>query len=598
MTDDLMKPPRLDIDHLLERYRSGELTPRKLFEVLDSLQSSAFDRNVWIHYLTPDQREPYIQAIEDKDPASLPLYGIPFAIKDNIHLSGIPTTAANRNVTILPDRSAFVVERLIAAGAIPLGKTNLDQFATGLNGTRSDFGACGNSFDSSHIAGGSSSGSAVAVALGLVSFALGTDTAGSGRVPAALNNIVGLKPTLGRISCDGIIPACQTLDCVSVFARTAAQGNRILQLADCVNAHDAWQRDRASPGFLIGEKFKFGIPVQNQLNLNGLFGADECFSTAIESLEAIGGQPVEIDLTPFLEAAELLYTGPWVAERLLAITSIIGSLDLINRSVRGAIERAQDYTASDLFLAQYRLRELKRTADEILASVDAILTPTCPIGFTIAEMESDPLKLNSNLGKFTNFMNLLDYSAVAVPSGFTENGIPWGVTLFGPAWSDSALAGLAHRLHMHSSRTIGATGDALPTEPFEGQSGTISVAVCGAHLEGFPLNVQITSRGGILKRRTRTAPSYRFYALSGGPPFRPGLVRTDSTGESIEVEIWEIPSDKFGSFVADIPHPLGIGKLELEDGSWCAGFICEPIGLDDAEDISHFGGWRGYMSER
>jgi allophanate hydrolase len=591
-------PVRLDIDHLLDCYRLGKFTPRQLCAVLDTHQERASERNVWIHYLTPEEREPYIKAIEGKDPSSLPLYGIPFAIKDNMHLAGIPTTAASRNLSLVPNYSAFVVDQLLAAGAIPMGKTNLDQFATGLNGTRSDFGACGNAFDTAYIAGGSSSGSAVAVAMGLVSFSLGTDTAGSGRVPAAFNNIVGLKPTLGRLSNEGVIPACRTLDCVAVFARTSAQGDRILRLAEGVNSSDAWQKIKLPPSSLIGEHFSFGVPQRDQLNLDQSSGAEQCFDAAVRHLEDIGGRAVEVDLAPFLEAAALLYQGPWINERLLSVKEFVNDLEHINVAVRGAIEGAKDFSASDLFTAQYRLKDLKRESDEILASVDAILTPTCVGISTIAEMEANPLTLNSRLGIFTNFMNLLDYSAIAVPAGFTNDHMPWGITLFGPAWSDTELARLAHRFHIQTAETIGATKDMLPKEAAPRRSNVISVAVCGAHLEGFPLNEQLTSRGGVLVKRARTAPRYRFYALAGGPPFRPGLVRTDSGGESIDVEIWDLPADQFGTFVKSIPHPLGIGQLELEDESWCTGFICESIGIDGATDISDTGGWRHYIARQ
>jgi allophanate hydrolase len=592
----LSPPITLDIDHLQACYLSGELSPRELCSRLDFYQESLSDRNIWIHYLTPEEREPYLNALENQSPDTMPLYGVPFAIKDNIHLKGIPTTAANHHLSIIPDISAFVVEQLLLAGAIPMGKTNLDQFATGLNGTRSDFGACGNSFDADYIAGGSSSGSAVAVALGLVSFALGTDTAGSGRVPAALNNIIGLKPTLGRLSVTGVIPACQTLDCVSVFARTAAQANRILLLSERHNPVDAWQRDRKSARYLIGEQFSFGVPRRNQLCLEKSAGAEVCFDAVVSQLENIGGRAVEIDLSPFLEAATLLYQGPWVNERTLSVAEFISKPELINVSVRSVLEKANQFSAADLFFAQYKLKALKRRTDDVLATVDTILTPTCPGIFTISEMEANPLTLNTLLGTFTNFMNLLDYTAVAVPAGFTDNKMPWGVTLFGPAWSDSVLACLADRLHRLMTNTIGATTNTLPDEPAPTVPDTLCVAVCGAHLEGYPLNEQLISRGGILIKRTQTAPCYRLYALAGGPPFRPGLVRSNENGVAIDVEVWQLPVDQFGTFVEGISHPLGIGQLELEDQTWCTGFICEPIGILDAKDISDIGGWRQYMA--
>lgn len=593
------KPPvRLDIDHLQSLYRSGALTPRQLFEQLDEYQRQFTDRNIWIHYLTPEEREPFLQKLEAASPDALPLYGVPFAIKDNIHLKGIPTTVANRHVSIVPDASAFVVEQLLAAGAVPMGKTNLDQFATGLNGTRSDFGPCGNAFDAEWISGGSSAGSAVAVALGLASFSLGTDTAGSGRVPAALNHIVGLKPTLGRLSVEGVIPACQTLDCVSIFARTSAQADRILTIADRRNPEDPWQREPQAPPKLIGEPFTFGVPAPDLLSLVEYPEAKALFEATVANLEALGGKAVEIDLRPFSEAAALLYNGPWVNERTLAINSLMNDQTKVHPVVRDVLAASDGYSASDTFSAVYRLTSLKHQTDRILASVDTIVTPTCPAPYTIAAMNADPVVLNARLGAFTNFMNLLDYSAISVPAGFLDNNMPWGVTLFGPAWSDTVLNALAQRLHPLAASTCGATSDPLPEEQPLTPPYTIDVAVCGAHLEGHPLNGQLTSRGATLIKRTHTAPRYRFYALAGGPPYRPGLVRNEDTGVAIEVEVWRVPEDQFGTFVAGIPHPLGIGQLELEDGTWCTSFICEPCGMDGATDISNTGGWRQYMANK
>ncbi|RBW48798.1 allophanate hydrolase [Marinobacter sp. F3R11] len=596
MNQRITPPVRLDIDHLQHLYSSGDITPRALLAKLDDYQEAFRDRNIWIHYLTPDEREPFLQFLDGKAPESLPLYGVPFAIKDNIHLKGIPTTVANRHVNILPEDSAFVVRQLLAAGAIPVGKTNLDQFATGLNGTRSDFGPCGNAFDGDWISGGSSAGSSVAVALGMVSFALGTDTAGSGRVPAALNHIAGLKPTLGRLSVEGVVPACQTLDCVSIFARTMVQANQVLTLADTYNPDDPWQKKRQPPSRLISDSFTFGIPAADQLGLVEYPEAQGLFEATIAHLEALGGRAKEIDFRPFEEAAYLLYEGPWVNERQLAINDLIDNPEMINPVVRDVVANGDKHSASDAFRAQYRLAALKQEADRILASVDLIVTPTCPGPYTIADMIADPIALNARLGAFTNFMNLLDYAAVSVPSGFLANNMPWGVTLFGPAWSDTVLSSLANGLHQRVTDTVGATTDPLPKESLPGIPNTLDVAVCGAHLQGYPLNSQLTERGAVLVRQTRTAPHYRFYALAGGPPYRPGLIRSEGTGGSIEVEVWRMPEDRFGTFVAGIPHPLGIGQLELEDGTWCTGFICEPCGIEGATDISETEGWRQYMS--
>jgi len=578
------------ISALLKRYANGELTPSRMVEqVCGHIANDP--HHVWIHKLSLDQMLVYAHAVEQKGMASLPLYGIPFAIKDNIDLADVPTTAACPEFSYVPNKSASVVQRLIEAGAIPVGKTNLDQFATGLNGTRSPYGACLNAYDPRYISGGSSSGSAVALALGQVCFSLGTDTAGSGRVPAAFNNLVGLKPTCGLLSTSGVVPACRSLDAVAIFALTAEDANRVLGVAAGFDAADPYSRPMQPHGFDFGTAatFDFGVPQRDQLQFFGNQDAGRLFDQAVAKLERLGGRKLTIDFAPFLETARLLYEAAWVAERYLAIRDFVEAkpqaLFPVTRDITVA---ARGLSAADAFAGIYRLRELKRTCDTVWESVDCIVTPTAGTIYTVAEMHNDPIRLNSNLGYYTNFMNLLDYSAAAVPAGFMSNGLPFGITVFAPAHQDVPLLHLAERLQ--NGRREHAYTDAVP-------SGQISVAVCGAHLSGMPLNKQLTERRARLTGKILTAPDYRFYALPGGPPWRPGLIQVDKgQGYAIEVEVWEMPATVFGSFVAGIPAPLCIGTVTLESGEQVKGFLCEQHAVSDAADISSFGGWLAYLT--
>lgn len=500
----------LDIASLKAAYAARTLTPSAL--VGEILRRTADDPNrVWIERLPDAAILAYAHSLEGKDPASLPLYGIPFAIKDNIDLAGVPTTAGCREYAYTPEKHAFVVQRLIDAGAIPIGKTNLDQFATGLNGTRSPWGACRNAFDPAYISGGSSSGSAVAVAKGYASFALGTDTAGSGRVPAAFNNIVGHKPSLGWLSSTGLVPACRSLDTLSVFALTAGDAEAVMAVAAAYDAADAFSRPVEGHGFDFGSAaaFRAGIPRPDQLNFFGNTESERLYREAVERIAALGGECVEFDLQPFLDTAKLLYEGPWVAERYAAIRAFFDArpeapLPVIREIIGGA----KRWSAADAYAYGYRLKASKRQCDDLLAAVDCVLMPTAGTLYTIAEMEADPIRLNSNLGYYTNFMNLLDYAATAVPAGFQSNGLPFGVTLFAPRGQDGPLLRLAGRMHRILGGQLGATGHALPAAQLSAAlpGGQVRVAVVGAHLSGLPLNPQITGRGGRLLAATRTAP--------------------------------------------------------------------------------------------
>jgi allophanate hydrolase len=480
-----------------------------------------------------------------------PLAGVPFAVKDNIDVAGLPTTAACPGFAYTPSRTSPAVQRLLDAGAVLIGKTNLDQFATGLVGTRSPYGACRNAFDPAYVSGGSSSGSALAVALGMARFALGTDTAGSGRVPAAFNGIVGLKPTPGRVSTEGVVPACRSLDCVSVFARTCADALSVLSLVE------DRQDEHAFPAAV-----RYAVPKQLEFHGDGAYAA--LFARAIARLENV----VEIDFAPFLEVQKLLY-GPWVAERLADLEPWLEHMLPVTREV---IEAGRRFSAIDLFRAQHSLAELK---PRCWGDFDVLVVPGAPTIYRIAEVEADPIELNSRLGRYTNFVNLLGLAAITVPAGARPDGLPFGITFIGPGGSDAALAGLAGRF----------LGEDLPP----GKS-LIRLAVVGAHLSGMPLNHQLTERRARLVRRARTAPTYRLYALEG----KPGLLRADAGG-AIEVEVWELAPGEFGGFVAQVPPPLAIGTVELEDGERVKGFLCEPHAVRGRPDITQFGGWRAWL---
>ena len=543
-------------------------------------------RPVWIELVPEEQARARAAELEASPEAKhLPLYGIPFAVKDNIDVAGMPTTAGCPAYAYTAPKSASVVDRLLAAGAILIGKTNMDQFATGLVGVRSPYGICRSVFDERYISGGSSSGSAVAVAAGLVCFALGTDTAGSGRVPAAFNNIVGWKPTRGSVSAAGVVPACRTLDCVSVFTVNNRDALEVMRVASAYDAADPFSRMGSSASPWLGGPFRFGVPSPEQLEFFGDRAAAELFQAAAGRLMAIGGTPVTVDFSLFRAAADLLYSGPWVAERLTAIREFYdGHASEMEPTVRAIIGGAQRYTAVDVFTSMYRLAELRQLADAEWKRMDVMLLPTTGTTYTVEQVQAEPLQLNTNLGYYTNFVNLLDMAAVAVPAGFRDNGLPFGISLIGRAWTDEALLRLAGRF-----RGEDLAGSVVP--------GSVLCAVVGAHLTGQPLNWQLTERGARLVSTCRTASFYRLYALSGTVPAKPGLVRDSAfPGSGIEVEVWAVPQDRFGGFVAAVPPPLCIGSVELEDGSLVKCFLCEAYALESAEEITALGSWRNYLA--
>ncbi len=540
-------------------------------------------------------------ALEQQGPEGKPLFGVPFVVKDNIDVADVPTTAACPAFAYTPERSAFVVERLERAGAIVIGKTNLDQFATGLVGVRSPYGTPRNALRADLIPGGSSSGSATAVASGIVPFALGTDTAGSGRVPAALNGIVGLKPSLGALSTTGVVPACRTLDTISIFALDVVDAFAVFQAAAGYDARDAYSRH--FPAAVLSATpmgLRVGAPRTDQREFFGDAESAEAFKRDLSQLEALGARLIEFDFAPFAETARLLYEGPWVAERYAATKMIIernpSALNVVTRAI---IEGAKKFDAVAAFEALYALADKRRETLPVWADCDIIAVPTIPRPYTIAEVDADPIRLNSRLGTYTNFVNLLDLAAIACPSGMRGDGLPSSLTLIAPSGRDGLIASLAGSLQARSGAPMGATGlpaSAAPRAPEQPKEGRIAIAVVGAHLSGLPLNGELVDLGATFLRETKTTADYRLYELAGSRPAKPGLLRVaDGTGSPMAVEVWTLDAAGFGVFVAKIPPPLGIGTIRLADGSSVKGFLVEAEAVAGAKDISKFGGWRAYL---
>ncbi|UPQ70784.1 allophanate hydrolase [Kluyvera ascorbata] len=572
-----------------------------LTRLLEHINTFPAEDNAWLMIANEAQLKAQLAVLTplyQNNPDALPLFGIPFAVKDNVDVAGWPTTAACPAFEYIAEQDATAVARLKAAGAIVIGKTNLDQFATGLVGTRSPYGAVVNTFNPDYVSGGSSSGSASVVARGLVPFAFGTDTAGSGRVPAGFNNIVGLKPTKGWLSAKGVVPACRLNDTLSVFALTVDDAFYIASLAGSVDSEDAYSRAHpATTPAALPSTPTFAVP--ETLNFFGDVQAQAAWEQAIDALCESGVTLKPIDFSAFTQLAEQLYQGPWVAERTAAVGDMIQHPELMDPTVYTIVSAGLNYSAVDAYNAEYLRAELAQKIQQTLGEVDALVVPTSPTIHTLKEMEQEPIRFNSQFGTYTNFTNLADLSALALPAPFRADGLPAGITLIAPAWHDRALADFGRRWQQQLALPLGATelpltpGDAaLPSSPHH-----VRIAVVGAHLRGMPLNFQLTTRNAVFVEATQTAATYRLYALANTQPQKPGLAR-DASGAAIEVELWDIPLARFGEFVAEIPSPLGIGSLELCDGRWVKGFICEPAALNDAVDITEFKGWRHWVARK
>ncbi|WP_375463545.1 allophanate hydrolase [uncultured Methylobacterium sp.] len=594
-------PPFPTIPALHAAYASG-VDPRATISKVYRRIAAADDPGIFLTLVPEAAAHAALDALGAFDPKK-PLWGVPFAVKDNIDVAGLPTTAACPAFAYTATETARAVARLLAAGAILIGKTNLDQFATGLVGVRTPYPAPRNAIDPAYVPGGSSSGSAVAVARGLVAFAVGTDTAGSGRVPAALNNVVGLKPSLGSLSSHGLVPACRTLDTLSVFAGTVADADAAFRVMAHYDPADPWSRDLPLPAApaAIPPGLRLGAPDAAARRFGGDGLAEAAFDAGLADLEGIVGAAAAIDFAPLFETAGLLYTGPWVAERYQAIRRVIEDTpEALHPTTRTVIAGAAAFTAADAFAGLYRLAELRRVADGIWDAVDVLAVPTYPRPRTLADLEADPIGPNSELGTYTNFVNLLDWCALAVPGRFRGDGFPSGLTLIAPRGRDGVLAAIGARLHAAAGVPIGASREPVPAPPAASpgaSAGEIELAVVGAHLSGLPLNGELTGLGARFLRSVPTAPDYALYALPGGPLQRPGLLRVAAgTGAAIETEVWALPPAAFGGFVAAIPAPLGIGTLRLADGTSPKGFLVEAAGIAGAEEISRFGGWRGFLA--
>lgn len=580
-------------------YAASVLTPECLFELKRALPA---EDPAWISVATDEQLTAQLAALAQRvadaggKRYALPLYGIPFAVKDNIDAAGFDTTAACRAFAYRPEHDAEVVAKLKKAGAIVLGKTNLDQFATGLVGTRSPYGVVPNTFDARYISGGSSSGSGSVVARGLVPFALGTDTAGSGRVPAALNNIVGLKPTRGALSTSGVVPACRTLDCVSVFTLNVEDARFVLDVVAGFDLRDPYSRTAPERTPHAAQNPHLAIPSEPDFNGDGM--AQRAFETTVERLTTLGWRLTRIDFSPFRDLARMLYEGPWVAERFAVMEHTLATApaEELDPTVKSIVENGYKASAVQAFRAEYQRAALARRIAEVLAPFDALVVPTIPTVFTIAEVAADPIRTNSLLGTYTNFTNLADLCGLAVPGVFREDGLPAGVTLLAPAWHDRALLTLGNAMERLLALPRGATNTPYtPTATKPEPNPRFTVAVVGAHLSGMALNYQLQQLCGTLLRETTTAADYKLYVLPNTTPVKPGMVR-QSGGAPQTVELWDLSAEGFGQFVAMVPPPLCIGNVELADGSFVKGFLCEPHAVQGATEITEYGGFRQYMN--
>lgn len=587
---------RFTLDALRGAYAEG-LRPEQVVDEIFARLAVVADPGIFIHLRDQAELRAEAEALGPYGP-DLPLWGIPYAVKDNIDVAGIETTAGCPAYAYTPAADAFVIAKLRAAGGLMIGKTNLDQFATGLVGVRTPYGAPLNAVDPAIVPGGSSGGSGVIVGHGIVTFSLGTDTAGSGRVPAALNNIVGLKPSLGALSATGVVPACRTVDTISIFALTVDDAYAAFAVARGFDAADSYSKPiEHQPLTKPSAGLRVGIPDAGSIEFLSDDVQAAAFARDVARLEAGGATVVPIDFEPLFAIARMLYQGAWLAERYTVIEDLLATdPDAIHPVTRQIITAAEEMSAADAFRGLYRLSDLKRAAEPLLDAVELLCVPTIPTFYRVEDLQNDPVTPNANLGTYTNFVNLLGMCGIAVPTAPRSDGRPGSVTLLAQAGEDALVASLARTFEAGCQRTLGATAHPVPDpQPLlAAQPDEIHLAVCGAHMTGLSLNWQLTDLGGRIVRKAETAPSYHFYALAGGPPARPGLVRADQ-GASVALEIWALPKSALGAFIEGVPPPLGIGSIELADGSWVKGFLCESAGIHGATDITHLADWRAYL---
>jgi allophanate hydrolase len=596
----------LDLPTLARLYQEGE-TPLQVLVEIHKRMGTSKDSSIWIYRVPAETLRNQGEHLQSRRAAgeNMPLFGVPFAVKDNIDVAGLPTTAGCPAFAYTPERTAPAVERLQKAGALLVGKTNLDQFATGLAGDRSPYGACRNVFNPKYISGGSSSGSAVAVAAGLVSFALGTDTAGSGRVPAGCNNIVGLKPTPGLLSTEGVVPASRSFDCVSIFALTADDAQRVCDVAagePCSHYPSPSVLEEDSAGFT------FAVPRAEDLEFYGDSEQARLFGKSVAALERLGGRPRTIDFRPLREVAELLYDGPWLAERLAGLEDFLKAHAAdVFPVTREILMRGARFSGVDVFRAQARLSSLRFRCAEIFKEAETLVVPTMPALPTLAEVQADSVGWSRRLGHYTNFVNLLGWAALAVPAGFTQSGLPAGLTLIGPGGSDRRLCRLGMAWQRLLDMPLGGTSHRLPAPtligadagtPAPAPTGWVRVAVAGAHLRGQPWHSGLRELGARFVRACRTAARYRFVGLMDLKPPRPGLIRDDARAGSAAVEVYDITHAAFGKLVASVAPPLAIGTIELADGECVKGFLCESWAAATARDITDFGGWLVFLERQ
>jgi allophanate hydrolase len=588
----------LTIPSLTAAYAAGTPVASVIAQIYARIAELA-DPAIFITLIPQEQVLAAAKALGPYDPTR-PLWGVPFAVKDNIDVAGCPTTAACPAFAYMADTDAFVVARIRAAGGLCIGKTNLDQFATGLVGVRSPYGVPLNALDPAIVPGGSSAGSAVAVAQGIVTLALGTDTAGSGRVPAALNNIVGLKPSLGALSASGVVPACRSIETVSIFGLTVQDAWSAYQVVCAYDADDPYARSFKAPELTSAPPvLKIGIPSPQSIKFFGDTVQSASFDAAVSLLRASGAMIVDVDFAPLYAVAAMLYDGAWVAERYTVIEALLkADAEAILPVTRKIISKAESLSAADAFRGMYRFQELARHAEVALAGLDILCVPTIPTFYSLKDLQEDPITPNSNFGTYTNFVNLLNMCGLAVPTPPRSDGRPGSVTLLAKAGQDHLLASVALVLEAAGRRTMGATPWPVVQHPVQGgaPTDTITVAVCGAHMSGLPLNSELVSRGAVFAQVARTSADYRFYALPGEPPQRPGLLRiAPGQGEEIALELWAVPLTQFGSFMQTVPSPLGIGTVQLSDGQKVFGFLCESQATQNAQDITDLADWRLFL---